>query len=189
METKGEIRERLLKLRRSLSEEEVKRSSERIKEKLFSLDDYRRSKVIMFYLSHDKEVDTRSMIEETLPSKKVLVPCVDAGEINPVVLRDLENLGRGAFGIPEPKDRFPFDGEIDLILVPGIAFDLEGYRIGYGKGYYDRFLKRVQARKIGLAYDFQVTESIPHEDGDVPVDKVITEKRIIDALHRRSGKS
>ena len=155
--------------------------SREIKERLFDLPEYRSCKVVMFYIAHDNEVETRDMIAESLNNKKVLVPCtsLESNMIYPVEIENLENLERGAFGILEPKNKKIYAGDIDIIIVPGIAFDLRGYRIGYGKGFYDRFLKDASSLKVGLAFDFQVVDHIMEDVNDVPVDIVITEKRII----------
>lgn len=180
VEGKEDIRKRLLKIRRSLSKEEVLQMSRKIRERLFDLPEYRTSKVVMFYISHDNEVDTREMIAESLYTKKVLVPFTEKENIYPVVIESLNNLNRGAFGILEPREKKIHRRKIDMIIVPGVAFDHRGYRIGYGKGFYDRFLKERHGIKIGLAYDFQIVERIPENEGDIPVDKIITEKRVIE---------
>ena len=181
VESKDAIRKRLLRLRRTIDEEERLKLSEKIKKKLFDLPEYRGAEVIMFYMAHDKEVETREMIAESLGSKKVLLPKVDIkeGKIIPVEIKNLDDVEKGAFGIYEPRGKEEYSGKIDMVIVPGIAFDLRGYRIGYGKGFYDRFLKDVSSLKVGLAFDFQVVGRIIEDVNDVPVDIVITERRII----------
>ncbi|RLF39548.1 MAG: 5-formyltetrahydrofolate cyclo-ligase, partial [Thermoplasmata archaeon] len=99
--------------------------------------------------------------------------------IYPVEIENLDDLERGAFGILEPQNKKIYTGDIDIIIVPGIAFDFRGYRIGYGKGFYDRFLRGADALKIGIAYDFQIVKQIPEDDGDVPVDIIVSEKRVL----------
>lgn len=181
VESKRNLRERLLKLRRSLDEKSRINLSRKVKSNLFGLDEYKKAETVMFYMAHDNEVETREMIMESLGEKRVLLPKVDLerGEIIPVEIKDLDSLERGAFGIAEPTDKKAYRGVIDLVVVPGIAFDLRGYRVGYGKGFYDKFLKRVSSLKIGVAYDFQIVDRIGEDENDVPVDIIITEKRIV----------
>ena len=181
VEGKEAIRRRLLRLRRSMDEEKRLKLSREIKRNLFDLPEYRSAEVVMFYMAHDKEVETRVMIAESLNSKRVLLPKVDIkeGKIVPVEIKNLDDVEKGAFGIYEPRGGEEYSGRIDMVIVPGIAFDLRGYRIGYGKGFYDRFLKKVSSLKVGLAFDFQVVDRIIEDVNDVPVDIVITEKRII----------
>ena len=181
VESKEAIRRRLLRLRRSMDEEERLKLSKKIKKNLFDLPEYRSAEVIMFYMAHDKEVETREMIAESLNSKRVLLPKVDIkeGKIVPVEIKNLDDVEKGAFGIEEPRGKEEFTGKIDMVVVPGIAFDLRGYRVGYGKGFYDGFLRGVSSLKVGLAFDFQVVDHIIEDANDVPMDIVVTEKRII----------
>ena len=181
VESKDAIRRRLLRLRRSMDEKKRLKLSREIKRNLFDLPEYRSAEVVMFYMAHDKEVETREMIAESLKNKRILLPKVDIkeGKIVPVEIKNLDDVEKGAFGIYEPRGKEEYSGKIDMVIVPGIAFDLRGYRIGYGKGFYDRFLKDVSSLKVGLAFDFQVVGRIIEDVNDVPVDIVITERRII----------
>jgi len=181
VESKDEIRKRLLRIRRSLSREKVLEMSREIKERLFDLPEYRSCKVIMFYIAHDNEVETREMIIDSLNNKKVLVPytSLESDMIYPVEIENLDDLEKCAFGILEPQNKKIYRGDIDVIIVPGIAFDLRGYRIGYGKGFYDRFLRGANALKIGIAYDFQIVDRISEDKNDVPVDMIVSEKRVL----------
>lgn len=178
---KNQLKETILEKRNSLSKEELLEKSKRIQNNLFNSGQYKKSKTIMFFVSFNSEAYTHDMIKESLKSKTVVVPKVEHHEIEPSVIIDFENLIQGKFGILEPIEIMKIAYKnIDLILVPGIIFDKEGHRIGYGFGYYDKFLKKVpKAIKIGLAFDFQVIDKIPREMHDVPVDIVVTEERII----------
>jgi len=179
---KEEIRRKLLKQRARMSREEINRKGKRIKEHLFSLDAYKDAKAVMFYVSKGCEVPTHEMIKEALAQgKKVVVPVVvrENNTLLPSLIEDFEELAEGAFGILEPREVKPFDPlELDLILVPGIAFDRRGARIGHGAGFYDNFLSSLEEGKltIGLAYAFQVLEHIPVTPNDVFVDLIITEE-------------
>ena len=185
---KHSLRQQILEKRDCLSKEEVTEKSQKIIENLKATKEYRTSSSILFYVSFNNEVSTVELIKELLKNKekKVLVPYVEKN--NPLLqlseLKSFDELEPKTFNILEPKDELirKFDpNKLDLILIPGIAFDLAGHRIGYGYGYYDRFLKKLKsnAKKIGLAFDFQVVEKIAESPHDIPVDYIITEKRII----------
>lgn len=178
---KHSLRKSILEKRNSLSQKEVIRLSAQIKERLFSTKEYLSAKTVMFYVSFNNEVYTHDMIVESFNKKIVFVPKILKGDIVPHLIKSFDELAHGTHKILEPKTDNIFDRDkIDLIIVPAIAFDLHGHRIGYGKGYYDRFLKTVKAYKIGLAFDLQIIEKVPNHPDDVPVDKVISEKRVIE---------
>ncbi|MBI2659134.1 5-formyltetrahydrofolate cyclo-ligase [Candidatus Woesearchaeota archaeon] len=178
---KNQLKESILEKRNSLSREEILEKSNQIKINLFSLGHYKKSKTVMFFASFSSEVHTHDMVKESLKNKTVVLPKVAQHEIEPSVVIDFDNLIPGKFGIPEPIEAMKIAHKnIDLVLVPGIAFDKEGHRIGYGYGYYDKFLRKApKAVKIGLAFDFQLVDKIPKETHDVPVDMIVTEKRVV----------
>ena len=133
--------------RDSLSKEEIKEKSSKIKDKLYSLIEFNRAKNIMFYVSFKSEVDTQEIIKELLKikEKKVLVPYVIEDDLRLHVseLKDFNELEPKTFGILSPKEPYTREfnpDKVDIVIVPGIAFDRTGHRIGYGYGYYDRFL-------------------------------------------------
>ena len=180
---KNQIKESILEKRNSLSKKEIIEKSKKIENTLFNLEKYKNSKVIMFFVSFNSEVHTHDMINQALKNKTVVIPKVVHKEIEPSVIIDFDNLlPSGNFGILEPIEAMKISNKnIDLVLVPGIVFDKEGHRIGYGLGYYDKFLRKVsKAIKIGLAFDFQVVDKIPREMHDVPVDIIVTEERVIE---------
>lgn len=185
------LREEKKAERASLTFEEVLEKSKRIKEKLFSLPEFKRAKIVAFYVAkeHAKEVRTQEMIVETIKlGKRVLVPFVVGDEIEFSEISGLGDLQPGAFGILEPRMeiRKPVSpDQIELIVVPGVVFDLKGRRIGYGRGFYDRFLSRLLSVKpdvyiVGLAFEIQLVEDIPNQkSADVPVKILITEERVL----------
>lgn len=181
------IRERMHKLRNSLSAEEVQSKSEKINDNLFALNYLKEANKIMTYVSFKNEVSTIGIIDKLIKmEKEVIVPICDTNEYTliPSRILSLDELSLSYFGIMEPKEPFirPVNPkDIDIILVPGLAFDKNRNRLGHGKGFYDRFLKDVRPNslKIALAYDFQVLDSIPIENWDIPMDLIITEKAII----------
>ncbi|MBI4357777.1 MAG: 5-formyltetrahydrofolate cyclo-ligase [Candidatus Omnitrophica bacterium] len=159
------------------------RKSRSIVAKIQKMDVFQQARTIMFYYATEEEVATQELIEVALESgKQVTLPYIDQAtdEIRPSIVRSLnDDLGRGSYGIMEPKPgkrRSIELNQIDLIFVPGLAFDHKCHRLGRGKGYYDRFLETVppHVKRFGLAFDFQVLDSIPVSDSDVSLDEVIT---------------
>jgi len=186
---KESIRKKILSLRNSQSPFQAITKSHRIKERLFISPEFIKAKTIMFYVSTKDEVKTESMIKYALElGKKVVVPISDLKKktLHLSEIKDFDNeLEPGAFNILEPKKDFlrPVSPEqVDLVIVPGVAFDENGDRIGYGMGFYDRFLSSLKRciPVIGLAYDFQIVDEIPVDDKDVTVNIVVTEEKIIE---------
>ncbi|MCX5899379.1 MAG: 5-formyltetrahydrofolate cyclo-ligase [Proteobacteria bacterium] len=139
------------------------------------------------YVSFLSEVETYSLLRMLLADgRQVSVPCVDRSSLvmSASRLTSIEHdLAPGCFGIPEPAAgclRPVGSRTIDVVIVPGAAFAVDGFRLGYGGGYYDRFLKNCPAVTIGLAFDMQVVDRVPHDvQRDVPLDYIVTEKRLI----------
>ena len=174
--------------RKNLSEEEALEQSKKIIDNLKQLKEFQSAKNILFYVSCNNEVDTQGIITELLGQKEknIIVPYTIKNK--PAIflseLRDFIELETKTFGILEPKEKYTreFDKEkLDLVIVPGIVFDKKGYRIGYGYGYYDRFLKTIKKDivKIGLAFGFQLIGKVPEEEHDVPLDIIVTEKEFV----------
>ena len=185
---KQTLKQQILEKRTSLSREEIKEKSNKIKNNLFSLKEFNEAKNIMLYISFNTESDTQKIIRELLNKKEkiIVVPYVIKGDLR-LHLSELKNINElepKTFGILEPKEMYIREfnpDKLDLVIVPGIAFDKKGHRIGYGYGYYDRFLKTIKKKavKIGLAFDFQLIENIPEEEHDVPMNIVVTDKEIL----------
>jgi len=186
---KRELRKEVLNIRKELSKEDVMQKSKLIAEKLISFDGFCNSKCIMAYMDFKNEVMTGFLIEHCLNlGKTVALPLIDSVDgqkkIYPYELADREyGLKPGTYGILEPVKEFsrridPKD--IDLVVVPGVAFDVKGGRIGYGAGYYDVFLREVRddCLKVGIAFEIQVFPNIPKEEHDILMDAVITENKI-----------
>lgn len=189
---KSKIRKEILGLRNQKSEDELEERSRRIWKRLFLTPEFKKAKTIMFYVSTGSEVRTESMIREAMElGKRIAVPAVEIEEHSLKVceLKDCDaELAPGAFGILEPRKECRREvplADIDLVIVPGIAFDRNGIRIGYGKGFYDKLMPSINgARILGLAYDFQLLPALPEEDHDVRVDKIVTESGV---LHASNG--
>lgn len=184
--SKEKERKKLRGLREEISRDEVSRKSQLIWDKVSDLSEFEKSDVVSFYVDKEesKEVETKFMIEKSLSKdKRVVVPYVDGDDLFLSEISDVEeDLERGTYDVLEPKNKSPFSlDRVDVIFVPGLGFDLKGNRLGYGGGYYDRLLGALESfvSKVGLAFDFQVIERVPHNEQDVSVDKIVTEKRII----------
>ncbi len=187
---KKELRKEIIAIRDRLSLEEIEDKSVLIANNLYNLPEYKAAKVIMFFISFGSEVNTKLMVEETIRRGKQALapkPLPKSREMIASQILDWDtDLAPGYYNIPEPRsDRLrPVDPEkIDLLIVPGVAFDIKGNRLGYGGGYYDRFFNLLKNNTplIALVFDLQIEEQIPVEEWDRPVDLVITEKRIIRA--------
>jgi len=160
------------------SKEEIISKSGEICEKLLSLKEIKEANSIGFYLAKPTEVNVDYAIEQLINSKKISVPVTNT-HITFADLNSLEALHIGKFGIREPKIKKLIDYTPQVIVIPGVAFGLCKNRIGYGKGFYDSYLKNKKTFKIGIAFDFQITENVPCESHDVQMDLIVTEKRII----------
>lgn len=186
---KKELRKKIIGRRDRLTADQIKAKSELIARNLYSLPAYKKAAAVMFFITFGSEVDTRPMVEETIKRGKLaLAPKAqpETRELIPSQVLDWEHdLKPGYYNIPEPGDESlrPHDPEvIDLLIVPGVAFDRRGNRLGYGGGYYDRFfsLLKPDTPLVALAFELQILPEIPVDEWDRRVDCVITEKRVID---------
>ncbi len=185
---KETIRKKILSIRELLPQDEAKERSKLIFQNLKKLNVFNNASVVHTYVSAKKnEVDTIEIINHLLSSgKRVIVPVVDkkSKKLIHSELKSLSELKKSTFGLLEPEViREVSIEEIDIVLVPAIAVDKNGNRIGFGGGYYDKFLKQIYCPKVALVYDFQVIDEIEPEPSDVPVDFIITESDIIEVKH------
>lgn len=174
---KAGIRTFVKKQRGRMSPDMHTEFSQRISAKLFSLEEYKKAKVIYCYIDVNNEVGTREIIEHSIQiGKEVAVPKVKDNIINFYRIYSLQEVALGCFQIPEPVNRMIPDTP-DIIIVPGVAFSYRLERMGYGGGYYDRFLKESHAFKLGIAFEFQMFEKLPVEKHDITMDMILTEKQ------------
>ncbi|MGD9568198.1 MAG: 5-formyltetrahydrofolate cyclo-ligase [Sedimentibacter sp.] len=187
METKLELRKRILNIRNNMPKDEAEKKSNIIINKLTTLNEYEDSKLVFVYMSFGNEVDTFELIKRMLKeNKRVVIPYTDTKNtvIIPSELKSLEDdLILSKFGYYEPiyeKIKKVEPEEFDLIVTPGVVFDKNLNRVGFGKGYYDRILlrKRKDAKAVAVAYEFQVLEDVPAEAHDIKMDMIITEENI-----------
>jgi len=165
--------------------------SEDVMRWLKSLDEYRNARTVMAYISLKDEVDTRAFLREAegKEEKALLIPFIDEDRIKAARFTGIDQLAPGRYKILEPKERKEHDEHPDLIIVPGIAFDEHGGRLGYGKAYYDTFLKDSLAVKVGLTFEELLVHRVPVEEHDVPMDFVITDQRIINCKRGEQAES
>ncbi|KAB2951854.1 5-formyltetrahydrofolate cyclo-ligase [Heliorestis acidaminivorans] len=191
-EQKVKLRASILQKRKQQTIEEQIYKSTIITEKLVQGRDFQEARTVMAYSSFRQEVMTKALLELAWQEgKRVLIPLCQPSDskIIPCQIDSFDDLVEGTWGIlePSPEKLNPLSpAEIDLVLVPALAFDLQGHRLGYGAGYYDRFLPQLQEKavKIGLAYELQIIEKLFPEDHDIPVDSIITESRWINCKGR-----
>lgn len=176
---KQELRIEKNNFRKNLSFEEILEKSMKVHENLRSIFEYKNSYVMMYYVSMDYEVDTLILIQEDMKSKKILVPYVEDNNMKASIILSMDDLEKTRLGFLEPKIKLE-SKNIDVIIVPGTAFDKTGARLGFGKGYYDKFLARYpNTLKLGIAFDEQIVDVVPTEAHDQKVDIIITDKQII----------
>lgn len=180
--TKDEIRASMKLQRKNLSGEFIESASDLISKRILTLDELKNAETIMVFLSSFNEPRTDLIISELLAqNKKIVVPVSDISThtITPSYLDSLCDTAGGAYNIREPKKLCIAQiSDIDIALIPALALSRQGNRIGFGMGYYDRFLSNFTGLKIGICYDFQMFDTLPHNPHDVKMDLIITEKRI-----------
>jgi 5-formyltetrahydrofolate cyclo-ligase len=172
-----------LKKRTALLPHQVLQLSKGVIDNLSTIKEYRDAETLSTYVSFNNEVDTHALIRANLKSKIIVVPFyTETDKLRLSKLKKWSDLQEGKYGILTPRCDTIKAYEVSKVeahLVPGIVFDSCRRRIGYGKGYYDRLLSTSTGIKIALAYDFQILDTIPSERYDIPMDIVVTEKRII----------
>ncbi len=185
---KKQIRKQILSQRETLPDNEVSKKSQIIFQKLKNFTLYKNSENVMVYIDFRNEVKTDLIINDLLLSgKKVFIP-VSIPKTKEILLSEIidpkKELEKGTYGVLEPKEIYIRERDpkiLDLIVVPGVAFSRQGYRIGYGAGYYDRFFSSIKKRipSVGLAFDMQIIDSFTPDPHDHSLDYIITETQII----------
>lgn len=195
MNEKARLRREVLARREAEPDREA--SSARIRARLEALPEYTSAGLIAAFVGVGSEVDTLPAIASALASgRRVAVPSVVKGSLVLTLLRDIAELEPAPFGLLEPPaelrdepGRRVAPDEVDFFVVPGVAFDEEGGRLGHGKGYYDGLLRqaRPDASRTAVAFECQIVSAVPMTERDVRVDRVVTEERVIRAGASRSG--
>lgn len=184
---KKEFRKNVITDRKKQNLEFISKNSSIITEKVLSMDCIKNAQTIMLYLDFNNEVQTTELVNKLLCLNKVVaspITIMDNRELIPSKITNLnEGISIGAYGIREPKRECSPTvdvKDIDVVIVPAVAYDENCYRLGYGGGFYDRFLQRLRddAVTIGIAFDLQIFDSVPKEDHDAQLDYIITETRL-----------
>lgn len=173
---KKELRKAIRLKKKAMTQEEIESRSARLGELFRQSQPYKEAESIYFYLPYNQEVRTVPMLLQALKDgKKVAVPKVYGEEMKFISIKDLSQIADGYMGIPEPTVDEPVARDTHaLILMPGLAFDRDGHRIGYGGGFYDKFLAaEPEHPTVALCYDFQMLSHVETEEFDIPVDLVL----------------
>ena len=173
---KTALRKQIRDQKRAMTPEAIEEKSRRLGELFLQSQAYQQARSIYGYLPYNQEVRTVAMLEQALKDgKKVAVPKCYGDEMRFIWMEDLSKVEKGYCGIPEPIDDEPIaDDKTALVLMPGLAFDPQGHRMGYGGGFYDKFLEQEPDHPtIALCYDFQMFDHLETEDHDIPVDTVL----------------
>lgn len=179
---KTELRQKYRSLRQSMPQEIKKQRDEAIADQVRRLWQYNSNSILLIYVSTPIEVDTFRIIRRALEDgKRVAVPrCVpDSRQMDFYYIQSIEELAPGMFGVLEPEanpERLYDERDGGLCIVPAFSYDWQGYRLGYGKGYYDRFLSRFEGNIVGICYSDCVQRTLPHGRYDRPVELLVTEK-------------
>lgn len=175
---KKALRREIGEKKRAMSAEEIEQASIRLANKFFETELYQNAQAIYAYLSYNQEVRTEGIIHRAfLDGKRVAVPKVYGEEMRFLWIEDLDHIAPGAYNIPEPIADAPVAEDLTaLVLMPGLAFDPQGHRLGYGGGFYDRYLSEQPNHPlVALCYGFQMLDHLDTESHDIPVDLVISD--------------
>ena len=180
MTAKQQIRKKYKTLRNEMSNSEVREKSDQICKRIISIELFQNAEKILAYAPLGNEVDIRLVIEEGWKQNKhIAFPKVFGDTMKYFEISDFSELEEGTFHVMEPKEDHPIDWSDALVLVPGVAFDRKKNRMGYGKGYYDRFFEgKSGCIELGVAYELQVAEQLTTEENDLPMSYLVTEKNL-----------
>ena len=174
-ERKRELRKRIAQQKTQYSDATLKELSAEILTQLEATAEFGRAQTLLIYHSMKDEVHTHAFIEKWSQHKRIVLPVVVGDELELRLYTRPEDLATSSYGIAEPiGERFIDYTLIDLAVIPGVAFDAAGHRLGRGKGYYDKLLPHIHATKIGICFSFQFVEEVPAEAFDIPMNAVIS---------------
>lgn len=178
-EEKNQIRSAIRALKRGMNETEKQLEADKVFAKIEELAHFQQANNILIYWSTPDELPTQQFINKWVGRKQILLPRVVGDDIEIRSYNAKTDLKKGNLGIWEPITDDVFSGSIDLVIVPGMAFDMQRNRMGRGKGYYDRFFSSVQSVKWGVCFNCQLLTSIPITDEDVKMDMIISPTQLI----------
>lgn len=180
---KRALRVRVRAARDAIPEAERRAMAAEVEARLFSLPELARAGIVLVFSSFGSEVPTAGIVDRLLrEGRRVALPRLAGGEIEARAFRPGDPMARARFGALEPLEgALVPPEELDAVVVPGLAFDRAGYRVGYGGGYFDRFLPRTRpdALRVGVCFHLQLVEEVPRGPDDVPVDVVVTDREVV----------
>lgn len=181
VERKKNIRKDIAARKSKYSKEQLEEMSYSIIKNLMELDVYKKANVVLLYYSMPDEVNTKGLISNAHVSKKIILPVVTKAGLLLKEYISEESLGVSKYGIKEPVGNIYLgNDDIDLVVVPGIAFDRSLNRMGRGMGYYDGLLPKINAPKVAICFDFQLIDEVPTDERDIKMDMVVSESGIIE---------
>ena len=173
------LRKKFISERNSLASDYRNSSTNTIFATLEEQNFFKSSEQIFIYVGFGSEITTETFIKKWINKKQIFVPKIENGKMNLIRLKSWDELAPGHFGVLEPTSSDYYEGKIDLVVTPSIVFDNNGYRLGYGKGYYDKyFSSREYDISVGLSYHKLLQDNVPKEYHDIKVDVIITEEKI-----------
>ncbi len=173
MNPKSEVRKYIAEKKKEYTESELAKESLILTNRLIQLACFKKAQTILLYHSLPDEVSTHQLISSWCNKKEILLPVVHGDEL--LIKKYSKNLSTGSFGILEPiGPNFINFNKIDLAIIPGVAFDNEGRRLGRGKGYYDRLLPKIKAYKLGICFPFQLIDKVPTDEYDIRMDEILS---------------
>ncbi len=182
-ERKAALRDRMRRVRAAIHETDRQYLAARVEDRLFAMPEVRKARTVMLFASFGSEIPTERMVRRLdSEGRTVLLPFLADGELGAAPYRPGDPTTGSPYGPVEPAARLPVDpSEIDVVLLPGLAFDRKGRRLGYGGAHYDRYLARLQAAalRVGIAFHQQLVDEVPADAGDEPVDVVVTDRDVI----------
>ena len=177
---KTELRKEIADLKKQISPEQKLQEARAVFSKVETLPEFKSAENILLYWSTSDELPTHEIIEKWSKRKQIILPTVVGDKLILKSYMPGQSMKKGALGIWEPDTADNFTGDIDLMIIPGIAFDSDKNRLGRGKAFYDRFLANKHLVKIGVGFDLQLLSHIPSEKSDIKMDKVITASHFIE---------
>lgn len=175
---KNAIRQQIRLLKKNLPTPEKENQSIEVFKKLELTTEFIEAKTILLYYSLSDEVCTHQFIDKWKDKKTILLPIIEGDKMFVGEYTSESHLQKGEYGIMSPTAQQKFTAEIELAIIPGIAFDKQKNRLGRGKGYYDRFLEKCKTKKIGICYDFQLLDAVPTNINDIRMDVVISSTKL-----------
>jgi len=171
---KNHIRKYIINLKNGISTSEKEQQASLAFQKLELTPEFQQAQILFIYWSLADELSTYEFINKWSTKKTILLPVIEGDIMNAVRFTSEKKMTKGLLGIMEPISKEIYNGNIDLAIVPGIAFDSNKNRLGRGKGFYDKFLTNKNLLKIGICFDFQLLDTIPYSENDIKMDKIIT---------------